>query len=95
MTGEIIRIFTHSKRKNLATESCSQEHATYQDQESGRETAKERNGAKQENPATLQAAYLSASISGSASSHFPETVQKSFKLSGAQGELPQEEPAPR
>lgn len=50
------------------------------------ETAKERNGAKQENSATLKTAYLSACISGPVSSHFPD-VKKTF-LSDPSGATP-------
>lgn len=50
------------------------------------ETAKGRNGAKQEISATLKTAYLSASISGPVSSHFPD-VKGTF-LSDPSGVTP-------
>lgn len=91
MTGKTISTLTQRERTWLESPVLRNTLLTRKVEE----TAKERNGAKQENSATLQAAYPSDSISGSVSSHFQETVQKSFKLSVAQGECPQEELAPR
>lgn len=74
----------HSYRA-LFLGACFWDHATYRNQESGRETTKKRNGAKYKNSATLQVAYPSASISGPVSSHFPRNSAKqlqSFAISG-------------